>query len=171
MILEAIAKLIGLKNPWPKMEKLVSIMDAERIHEKNKEVIANLILGLSTIDTIAIAIILYMYNTYSVSFIPLFLSATVLAIMPIISTLINREVIAVILSTVITTAISIPISTLIDFNINVVHLLIIPILILSIHFWKYLLNDLDKNMYHITQAGINLGNKSTVCICNTPKIC
>lgn len=135
------------------MERLVSVMEAERIHENNKEIIATLNLVLSLLNTIAITTGLYMFVTYRLNFVPLFLSVTVLGVIPLVSRIIKREAIAVILSAILTAVIGIAIGPLIDFEFNAVPLLSIPILILSVHFWNYFLNDLDKNIYPMTQAG------------------
>lgn len=155
MVAMQFAKFIGLKNPWPKMERLVSVMEAERIHEKNKEVIATLVLVLSLLNTLAITIGLYMFVTYRLSFVPLFLSVSVLGVIPLVSRIIKTEMIAILLSAVLTAIIGIAIGPLIDFDINVVPLLAFPILVLSAHIWNYFLKDLDKNIYPITQAGLN----------------
>jgi len=155
MVATQFAKLIGLKNPWPRVETLTSIMESEWIHERNKENIATLVLVLSSFTTAVISYSLSMAVTYRVSFIPLFLSITVLACIPFFKSIVRFESIAVILSAVTTFILGITFGPLIDFSISPIPVLAVMILVVSTHIWYYLLKDLDKNLYPITQADIN----------------
>ena len=155
MIFKIIAKLIGLENPWPIIERMTSIMDAEYIHENNKKKINTLILTLSFITTILISYIISLYSIYMVNIIPLFLLVVVLTCLCVFKQFME-ELYSVILSVSFTYIICAIIYPFIDYDISpILALAFTTILIISAHIWNYLLKDLDKNLYPITKAGAN----------------
>ncbi len=146
------ANLLNIKNPWPYMENLAAFEAADRIHEKNKESIAILILAASLFSTGLSIPILYTYITYSVSFVPLFMSLTSFVTIPLYSRFVKNEYIVMLLTLASATSITYVCANYVDFNISINPMLTAVLLVVYTHFWSYILKDLDKKIYPVTDA-------------------
>lgn len=147
-----IALLFGLRNPWPHNENLAAFAAAERVHENNKDSIAGLILLAAVFSTGLSLPILYHYITYRVSFVPLFMTITSFVAIPLFSRFTKSEFKVMLLTLVSVVSITYTFADYVDFTISIIPMITVVLLICYTHFWKFMLTDLDKNIYPVTDA-------------------
>jgi hypothetical protein len=147
-----IALILGMRNPWSYTENLAAYAAAEKIHEKNKENIAGLILLAAVFSTGLSLPILYTYITYRVSFIPLFMTLTSFVIIPVVGFFTKSEFKIMLLTLLSVVSFTYTVANYIDFTISINPMIAFTLLVCYTHFWKFMLNDLDKKLYPPTDA-------------------